>query len=369
MTVSPTPLMAVAGESSPLWRDIASQPLLAARFSQRVTEFVSLGAQLLVPGVGGRLLVCGCGDGLFAAQAVAGYAQAQGLDWRPIGALDLVLCADGLRPQDRVLAISMSGNVDRTVEAARAVAAVKVPMLALVNGDGGLLGAIATDKISLGHVDLAPFLCGTASYSLTMLALMALATGAAGRVALPPLAPVVAAQENALAKSESIFHALPLPTGVRFLSAGQERGSCAYAAAKFVELTRIPAWSADLEEFAHSQYWSMPTSDLVVMIATTPVLARRAGESCTALRELGVTTLAIDMVGAEVGDATHRVTLPAVAAVLAPLVTAVPLQLLAATIARASGLDPDTRRHLKEDTLRFRVSRLLTRRSLLGTGQ
>ena len=356
-------------DASPLWRDIASQPLLAVRFSERVAEFVALGARLLAPGLGGRLWVCGCGDGLFAAQSVAGYAQALGLDWRPIGALDLLLCANGLRPQDRVVAISMSGNVDRTVEAARAVAAVKVPMLALVNGDGGLLGGIASEKISLGHVDIAPFLCGTGSYSLTMLALAALATGAAGELALPALAPVIAAQENALVSSEAAFSGLPVPTGVRFLSAGQERGSCAYAAAKLVELTRIPAWSADLEEFAHSQYWSMPATDLVVVIATTPVLARRAGESCSALRELGVTTLAIDMVGAEVNDASFRVTLPAVPAVLAPLATAVPLQLLAATLARASGLDPDTRLHLKEDTLRFRVSRLLTRRSLLGTGQ
>ena len=361
--------MAVPRESSPLWRDIASQPSLAARFSGRSAEFVSLGARLLAPGAGGRLLVCGCGDGLFAAQAMAGYARLLGLDWRPIGALDLMLCADGLRPEDRVVAISMSGNVDRTVEAARAVAAVKVPMLALVNGDGGLLGAIATDKISLGHVDIAPFLCGTASYSLTMLALAALAAGAAGEVALPALAPVIAAQQSALALGEAVFRVLQMPTGARFLSAGQERGSCAYAAAKFVELTRIPAWSADLEEFAHSQYWSMPATDLVVVIATTPILARRAGESCSALRDLGATTLAIDMVGAEVNDATYRVTLPVVSAVLAPLATAVPLQLLAATLARASGLDPDTRRHLKEDTLRFRVSRLLTRRSLLGTGQ
>ena len=368
--VFPAPLtMVFPRDSSPLWRDIASQPLLAARFSGRVAEFVALGARRLTPGPGGRLWVCGCGDGLFAAQSVAGYAQALGLDWRPIGALDLLLCADGLRPQDRVIAISMSGNVDRTVEAARAVAAVGVPMLALVNGDGGLLGGIASDKISLGHIDIAPFLCGTASYSLTMLALAALAAGAAGERALPALAPLIAAQEHALATSEAVFAALPVPTGVRCLSAGQERGSCAYAAAKFVELTRIPAWSADLEEFAHSQYWSMPATDLVVMIATTPVLARRAGESCAALRELGATTLAIDMVGAEVGDASYRITLPAVAAVLAPIATAVPLQLLAATLARASGLDPDTRQHLKQDSLRFRVSRLLTRRSLIGTGQ
>jgi hypothetical protein len=37
-------------------------------------------------------------------------------------------------------------------------------------------------------------------------------------------------------------------------------------------------------------------------------------------------------------------------------------------LARAPGLDPDTRAHLKGDALRFRVSRMLTRRSLIGTG-
>jgi hypothetical protein len=34
-----------------------------------------------------------------------------------------------------------------------------------------------------------------------------------------------------------------------------------------------------------------------------------------------------------------------------------------------SGSRPEARAHLKQDTERFRVSRLLTRRSLVGTGQ
>jgi hypothetical protein len=46
-----------------------------------------------------------------------------------------------------------------------------------------------------------------------------------------------------------------------------------------------------------------------------------------------------------------------------------PLQLLAYRLARATGLDPDTRTHLRDDCARFRVSRLLTRRALVDTGR
>jgi hypothetical protein len=46
-----------------------------------------------------------------------------------------------------------------------------------------------------------------------------------------------------------------------------------------------------------------------------------------------------------------------------------PLQLLAYRLARATGLDPDTRAHLRDDRSRFRVSRLLTRRALVDTGR
>ncbi|MCY7307588.1 MAG: hypothetical protein LH632_15875, partial [Rhodoferax sp.] len=99
-----------------------------------------------------------------------------------------------------------------------------------------------------------------------------------------------------------------------------------------------------------------------------PALARYADETCEALHGLGVVTVAVDTPVSPVRHATHRITLPPSDAALAPLATAVPLQLLAAGLARLSGLDPDTRAHLKSDATRFRVSRLLTRRSLVGTG-
>jgi fructoselysine-6-P-deglycase FrlB-like protein len=352
--------------------DIARQPEVLAGLLARRAEFIAAGRRLLAPGPGGRLVVSGCGDGLFAAEAAALFAAEAGLDWRATGALDLVLSAHRLTQRDRAACISMSGNVDRTVEAAQAVASHGVPLLALVNGAGGRLGAIAREKISLDLPDLAPFLCGTASYTATLAALMLLAAGAADA---EPMTDALAALPDAVARtSDAAVHAFAGfgadgNTGVRVLAAGADMGTARYGAAKFVELTRIPAWAADLEEFAHSQYWAMPASDLVVIVATGPVVAGYATESCRALADLGVRTLVIDTADAPVETATMRITLPALPETLAPLVAAVPLQHLAYRMAVASGLDPNTRLHLKNDDARFRVSRLLTRRSLIGTGQ
>ena len=350
-------------------RDIDRQPAVLAALMARVDSFMRFGSAHVRAGGGGRVFVTGCGDGLFAAMAAQAFADRLGIDWRPISALDLVLGAGRLTLADRVVAISMSGNVDRTVEAALAVQSMGVPLVALVNGpEGGRLGKIATARISLDLEDIAPFLCGTASYTATLLALMAMASGAGGKGDKPDLSSVVEAQHAALTASDAVLPLIGLPSGVRLLSAGAERGTVAYGAAKFVELTRIPAWSGDLEEFAHSQYWSMPNSDLVVIVAAQAALAKYADEACAALGELGVATLALDTPAAPVPRATRRITLPIDDPALAPLATALPLQLLAASMARRSGLDPDTRAHLKADQTRFRVSRLLTRRSLLGSG-
>ncbi len=172
-----------------------------------------------------------------------------------------------------------------------------------------------------------------------------------------------------LAHGPSATFPCSVPSGVRLLAAGADRGTAAYGAAKLVELTRIPAWSADLEEFAHSQYWSMPTTDLVVTIATDPRIAAYADASCAALSRLDVRTIAIESPGAPVGSARVRITLDAVGPALQPILNAVPLQHLAYRLAEMTDLDPDRRLHLKNDELRFTVSRMLTRRSLIGTGQ
>ena len=135
-----------------------------------------------------------------------------------------------------------------------------------------------------------------------------------------------------------------------------------------MELTRVPAWSDDVEEFAHRQFWSADARDLVVYLAPTAGLARRAAESAEALAEMGFETAAVESASHPVPSAAHRLPLPSMPEWLALLVLPLPLQLLGYHLARATGLDPNTRAHLKEDTRRFRLSRRLTRRPLVGTG-
>lgn len=351
---------------TPMLRDVGRQPDILLSMLARAAEFRAAGERL---GPGGRILVTSCGDGHFAAMAAAVQARQLGLDWHAMGPMELLVAAETLKPSDRIVAISMSGNVDRTVEAVAAAEARGLGILAVVNGTGGKLASLASNRISLDLPDIAPFLCGTASYTATLAALLLIAQGVGGAAAQPPLA-MVEAQRHALAASEAVLPGLLERrfTGVRLLAAGAELGNAAYGAAKLVELTRLPAWSGELEEFAHSQYWSMPATDLVVCIATDPVVAGYARESCRALKELRVETLAIDTAATAVDTASRRMTLPVMDPAFAPLASAIPLQLLAYRLSEQGGLDPNTRRHLKDDELRFRVSRMLTRRSLLGTG-
>jgi glucosamine 6-phosphate synthetase-like amidotransferase/phosphosugar isomerase protein len=352
--------------------DIRRQPEALAALLARAIEIRACGARHLAPGPGGTIRSAGCGDGLFASIAASDAFAALGLPYAPDTALAAAIHgATRFVPADRMIAISMSGNVDRTAEAAERAAACGAAVVALCNGSGGRVARSAAARVSLELADIAPFLCGTSSYTATLAALFLLAEGAAGRrlgVALDEAASLVRA---AIAAAETALAGVPLDgiSGVRLLAAGVNLGSAAYGAAKLVELCRTPAWSADLEEFAHSQFWAMPARDLVVMISANAAFAAYAAASAEALAGMGVATLAIDTTAAPVPTATTRVTLPDAPEWLSPVTQAIPLQLLAHALARATGFDPDRRLHLKDDAARFATSRKLTRRALLGTGQ
>jgi glucosamine 6-phosphate synthetase-like amidotransferase/phosphosugar isomerase protein len=243
----------------------------------------------------------------------------------------------------------------------------------LTNGAGGRLAAGGARTVSLDVPELAPFLCGTSTYTATLLALMLLLDAEAA----PPEAveAALAWLPGAIADGESWARDVAGQagrrgvTGVRILAAGPHVASAEYGAAKLVELTRIPAWGDDLEEFAHRQFWSADPRDLVVYLAPNAAVARLARDAAEALAEMGFETVAIESAGQAVATARHRFSLPAVPEWLAPLFLAVPLQLLAYHLALATGLDPNTRAHLREDQARFQVSRKLTRRTLVGTGR
>ena len=348
-------------------RDVHRQPAVLAGLLARAFEFRTFAREHLVPDPGGTLFATGCGDGWFAARAVESLIGGGPHPYRPRAALPfLIYDAPAVGPADRVLVISMSGNVDRSVEAAEAARERGAAVALLTNGDGGRAGAIGIPRISLDIEAIAPFLCGTTSYTATVLAL-ALALGPAGTVETTKQ--LAAGLEAFLDAAEPVVRGLARPyTGVRFLSSGVNLATADYGAAKLVELTRVPTWSDDIEEFAHRQFWSADPGELVVYLSAHPRLAAYADESARALTGMGFATLGVEIEGCEIPSAKRRVTLPPAEEALSPLPLALPLQLLGYHLALATGLEPDVRAHLKEDSKRFETSRRLTRRSLLGTG-
>lgn len=363
MTDSPQPVV------PPMLADIRRQPELLAGLLGRQVEIRGFAETSLQARGDGRTWVFGSGDGWFAARAALTGSEAG----RAASGLDFTLnVAPRLGPDDCALAISMSGNVDRTLEGAQVALTSGAKVAVLTNEGGGRLGGLGVDRFSLGIPDIAPFLCGTSSYTAT-LATLQLAFASAWPRFAASLEAALPRLPDLIERADTFAQAVALRLGgacggARFLGAGTTVATADYAAAKCVEVTRIPAWSDDIEEFAHRQYWSLQPSELVVLLPGDPATAAYAEATADALAELGVVTVALEPEGASVPSASLRLDLPG-AADTAAITQAIAIQLLAYHLGIASGTDPNRREHLKNDAARFAVSRKLTRRSLLGTGQ
>ena len=357
--------------------DIRRQPAVLDSLLARAAEFAAIGRDALRPGPGGRVFAFGCGDGWFAASAVSQVAEfAFGVPVVAATSLDALLRhAATATPADRAVAISMSGTVDRTIAAASALQARGCPVVALTNEDGGPLGASSAALASLRVPDVAAFLTGTARYGATVLGLMMLIEGAASRPRHrcegPEVRALVDALPEALGRSEDVLGRVCAEVaaagfgGVRVLGAGPDWASADYGAAKLVKVTSAPVWGGEIEEYAHSQFWSSRADELVVLLASSPEVARLADNTASALATAGQRTLAIETAGVAVGAATHRLTLPATPAWLSPLLMPMPLQVLAYHLAVATGADPN-RSQDAADPGRFLAAQLLSRRCELA---
>ncbi len=355
----------------PMLEDIMRQPLLLQGLASRLSDIEAFWRQHLRDA--SRLIAFGSGDGWFAARSVSSRAGEPGL----LAASGLEIAGDQgplITPADRLIAISMSGNVDRTVEAATRAVEQGAQAVSLTNSAGGRLAELGLANFSLQIDDVAPFLCGTSSFTATrtvLAAFSALADGQSVSAIQDRINTTADALEDLLAEvgpiAEDIAAQKAKSTpGVRYLSCGRRGSAIAdYGAAKIVELSTTPVWSDDLEEFAHRQYWTMARGEVAVMLPTSTFVANIAKESADALRTMEVDTVTIGpttLLG--VGTARWQMTWRDDPNLDDATLASGALQLLAYHWADAAGFDPNRRMHLKNDTTRFKTSRLLTRRSL-----
>ncbi len=288
-----------------------------------------------------HLYLTGCGDSAFAGLAASlAFRRHSRLRVHPVHALDL---ARDLPPASAVLAISFSGRVGRTTEAARQAAAFGHPVIALTSNPEGQLAA-AADRILPIDVPTLGFSPGTSTYvgMLCTLIDLALRTSRAGgngtiRGACEQL-PGQAAKTLDWCDAPASGAAARMASArfVTFLGAGPNEATAHFGAAKLFEASQQIAVATNIEEWAHEEYFITRPGDPVVLVAPAGAAHDRAGEILAELRFVRADATVISDTEPP-GRAGHLRLAAGAPEELSPVLAALPLAQLGFHLARQTG--------------------------------
>ncbi len=265
--------------STLLARDIAVQPEILRQALPRLEA----AAAAVRPDRDRPIWICGCGDGTFAGEAMAGVFRSCGWDFRPRTAAALLWDAR-VRPGDTVVSLSISGGTRRTVEAAQRAATIGARTIAVTLDPDSPLAAACDAVITLPYTPISRKIPHSLDYTMLIAALAAIAgahaSDLAARAAEILKAEVTTAREavRGLSDTARFF----------FLGAGPALGSAGYGAAKMHEAGGLAAWAIESENVAHGANFMMRPGDLAVLLG-----GRSAGDARTATLADGLRTMGL----------------------------------------------------------------------------
>jgi len=292
-----------------------------------------------------HLWLTGCGDSAFAGQAAAlAFQRGSGLTPHPVHAVDLARYGVRYLPADSaVIALSFSGQVGRTTEAAIQARRFGHRVIALTNNPAGQLAA-ASDAVLSVDVPTLGFSPGTSTYvgMLTTLIRLAAALGAAagddrllaGLQQIPDLAAKTLVE--CAGPAEAAASALLPASWVAFLGVGPSEASAKFGAAKLFEGPQVVGLSTNVEEWAHEEYFVTSPGDPVVLVAPTGAGHDRAMEILDELRFIGARPIVVSDIDPGRG-ALHVPVADGAEEPLSPLLTCLPLALIGFHLARLTG--------------------------------
>ena len=307
--------------STTMRQEIFGQPALMAEL---LPSLRSAAADCQRPS--GRVFAGGCGDGFFAAGAMAGLFAEAGIDYRPASALELAFHTR-FRQGDTVILASVSGGTRRTVQAARRARRAGARTVAVTCDEGSRLAAACDEGLVLRYQPLSRRTPHTADYLATLLGLAALVEAYAGNRddaldALP------AALNRCLADGAQ----LALEAGSAFdpaakvfvLGQASNLATAQYIAAKFHEAGGLTALWSETENFVHGMNFMVEPEDLAIVIGGDGPGAFRAREILP-----GLGRLSRNVVGIGGGfDSTGRSVVPIDVPVLRPALSVFPAALI-----------------------------------------
>jgi glutamine---fructose-6-phosphate transaminase (isomerizing) len=315
--------------------------------------------------VGGAIVI-GCGDSFCAGLAARSYAGEQSGLWiEPIEALEFSRYLVERMPSDRaVVGISNSGTVARTVEGVRLARERGAWTFGVtVSAENNLARAAetlvrlesipnikqrpdGTKLVTPGTLTYTASLVGICGWAIALGAHLGVRTEAQTEEAVVSFARVAEWMDTAYASSAPIAAQLSAtfsrerPTVIA--GGGPNAATAYFAAAKWYEALQWPAHYAEIEEWAHEQYFfTGPQTDTIVILPPGGSHARGL-EQLRAAREMGSRTIVIaeafDTAAQNAADVFFA--MPAgVPEPLTPFVYKAPFEALAAQIAAYNGID------------------------------
>ncbi len=358
MDDSPPPLRASRDENE-MWAEAESLPALIRERLQPTDEAVRRlldhNECLSIK----EIFITGCGDSHNAGVAAEmAFDTLAGIPTHPLPAMQFSRYAIRALRRDfprspLVVGISTSGEVSRTIEAltlARQQGALTVAL----TGNSESRAARAAEKVLAVSTESYGRSPGVRTYAMSLLSLYLLAirlgevaaryTQAEADDLRAELLGTADTIEATIAASAQAAVAIGRETGAApnfvFVGSGPNYATALFGAAKMVEAAGKHVIGQEMEEWAHLQYFSKEAETPTVLIAPPGESHDRAAELAQVMRHLGRRLIAVvaadDRAIAPLADAVLPIR-GAVRELFSPLVSCVPVELLAAVVSHASG--------------------------------
>lgn len=345
--------------STPLFQQLETLPALVEKMVPALTNAIANAIPAETAVHIHRVFLTGCGDSYHApVNAELAFELLAGIPCEPMTAMQFARYAVPFLPEGKqtlVTAVSVSGAVSRTIEALRLSRHKQVTTAAITGSRTTPLAKEAAIVIETAVPPLPDELKGVIvpgarSYFASQLALYLLAIHLgqnSGRLtsqqaanlraelaaAAPAIAQTVANGHNLARQLAQEWHSAD---HLVFCGAGPNFGTAMFGAAKILEATGETAVPQDTEEWAHLQYFGRTApkgmvTPTILINANGPDTSR-ALEIATAAQTIGRRVAVIAPAHTPLAQSPHAdavFALPPVRECFSPLLTAVPLLLLA----------------------------------------
>jgi glucosamine--fructose-6-phosphate aminotransferase (isomerizing) len=347
-------------------KEIHEQPIVVAQtlgaYIDPLAETVSLPALPFELAAVKRVQIVACGTSLYAGQVATYWLES--LARIPIqieNASEFRYRDPVYEPGGLALFISQSGETADTLAALRHAKAAGQFIAAVVNVASSSMAREA-DLVLPTHAGPEIGVASTKAFTcqLAVLAAFAIALGkakghvdAATEAALVHHLTQVPAAMNAALKTEDAIHALAQPLSkardILYMGRGPDYPMALEGALKLKEISYIHAEGYAAGELKHGPIALIDENVPIIVIAPSgPRFEKTVSNMQEVMARGGLVYLLSDAAGlAEHGaSATATIEMPTVDSFISPLITAIPIQLLAYHVALAKGTDVDQPRNL-----------------------